>query len=130
MSENNFFWMFVQTVLSLGLVLVLAHITLRIIFPRILQRAGRRMASASKGLLRVVETVRLGEQISLHIIEVAGCWYLTASSASGPLILRELDATAVEETYLEMESRAATTPAWNSKATLAARFAQIMWGKR
>jgi flagellar biogenesis protein FliO len=130
MSENSFFWMFVQTVLALGLVLVLAHIVLRVIFPRIFKRAGMGIAGEGNGLLRVAESVRLSEQVSMYIIEVAGRWYLATSSASGSLLLHELDATAVEDAYAEKNSQAARAPFWNSKANLAARFAQVVWGKK
>jgi flagellar biogenesis protein FliO len=123
-SEGSFIWMLVQTVLALGLVLLLAYVVLRLMFPRLMQRAAQGMGG--KGVLRVLETVRLNQQTSLHLIEVAGRWYLSVSSTQSAPMLHELDAVAIEEAYAK---RAGSLPVQNAKALLVARFAQVVWGK-
>lgn len=101
-SGSSLLLMFLQMLLSLGFVLGLAWLVIRVALPRLTRTLdARRLNSpgASSDLVRVVETVTLDQRSQLHLLEVAGRWFMVASSEAGVQVLAELDheAAAREE---------------------------------
>lgn len=87
----DFFMMFLQTLLALGLVCGLAYAIFRWLLPR-LSVVGRQ-----GGMVRVIERAPLDARNSLYVVEVAGRWLLVASTEKGVELVSELDAGVAEE---------------------------------
>jgi flagellar protein FliO/FliZ len=96
-SSSGFAWMLLQTLLALGLVCLLIYALFRWVLPRL-------GASGSlRGMVRVVDVLKLEPRKSLYIVEVAGRWLLIASSEAGVQLISELEA---EKARQEAELRA------------------------
>jgi flagellar biosynthetic protein FliO len=84
-DASTFFSYFLSVFIALGIVLLLAWITLRLL-------AGRMAGLGTGGKnIRVIETMPLGPKRSLHIVEVGEKVFLVGSSDGGITLLSELD---------------------------------------
>ena len=99
MSSLSFLWMLFQTLLALVFVCGLAYLIFRVILPRLSANYG------SNNMVRVVDRIGLEARKSLYVIEVAGRWFLVASSESGVQLVSELDAEAAAEVEQEIIQR-------------------------
>ncbi|MFN0124521.1 MAG: flagellar biosynthetic protein FliO [Blastocatellia bacterium] len=84
-----------QTLLALAFVVGLAYLILRVLLPRMAGRAfpgAVRMTESANGLMRCVDTLHMGTPGQLHIIEIAGRYYLIAATTGGTQMLTELSA--------------------------------------
>lgn len=127
---TSFFWLFVQTLLALGLVCGLAYVLFRFVMPRLQQATG----GASRSMVRIVDRTGIEARKSLLVIEVAGRWLLIATSEAGVQLISELDAATAQEAAREVELlrpnfKAATM---NAREAFADHFARLMnkGGKR
>jgi len=123
-SGTSLLWMFVQTILALGFVCLLAYVILRVVLPRL------NVASAGKGMVNVIDRTSLDQRRSLYVIEVAGRWLLIASSEGGVQLISELDADKAEQEADAMSAAAVSTRARAtlSQAKVSARsaFADVL----
>jgi flagellar biosynthetic protein FliO len=108
-SGRSVVWMFVQTILALGFVCLLAYVLLRVVLPRL------NLANAGKSMVNVVDRTPLDQRRSLFVIEVTGRWLLIAVSEGGVQLISELDAEKAEQEAATVRSAAASTRA---RATL------------
>jgi flagellar protein FliO/FliZ len=108
-SGRSLLWMFVQTILALGFVCVLAYVVLRVVLPRI------QVATASKSMVHVVDRSALDQRRSLYVIEVTGRWLLVGVSEAGVHLVTELDPEKAEQ---EAETLKAGSPSLRARATL------------
>lgn len=119
----EFFFMLLQTMLTLALVCGLAYIIFRWVLPRL------NIARTSNSMVRVVDRVGLDARKSLYVIEVAGRWLLIASSEAGVQVISELDARSAEEAEQQLartRSAFGTSAAGDARSTFAERLAQLM----
>ena len=111
--------MFVQTILALGFVCLLAYVVLRVVLPRM------NVTGAGKSMVRIVDRTSLDQRRSLYVVEVAGRWLLVGASEGGLQLISELDPQTAEQ-EAEAVQAAAGGPrarATVSQATTAARTA-------
>jgi flagellar biosynthetic protein FliO len=99
-SGSSFAWMMLQTLLALGLVCLLIYALFRWVLPRL------GASGSQRGMVRVVDAMKLEPRKSLYIVEVAGRWLLIASSEAGVQLISELEAeTARQEAELRARSQ-------------------------
>jgi len=81
---------FISVIISLGVVLLLAWIVLRLIAPRVgfTEKTGHNM--------RIIETMPIAPRRNLHIVEVGKKFILLGSSEGGINFLTELDPSTIE----------------------------------
>jgi len=108
-SGRSLLWMFVQTVLALGFVCLLAYVVLRVVLPRL------NVATSSRSMVRVVDRTALDQRRSLFVIEVTGRWLLIAASEGGVELISELDPDKAEQ---EAEALKAVAVSTRARATL------------
>jgi flagellar biosynthetic protein FliO len=108
-SGGSLLWMFVQTILALGFVCLLAYVVLRVVLPRL------NVGTAGKSMVNVVDRTPLDQRRSLYVIEVTGRWLLIGSSESGVQLISELDAEKAEQ---EAEAIGAGAVSTRARATL------------
>src|SRR6187397_3155261 len=108
-SGRSLLWMFVQTIMALGFVCLLAYVVLRIVLPRL------NVATAGKGMVNVIDRTQLDQRRSLYVVEVTGRWLLIASSEGGVQLISELDAEKAEQEAEAMDAAAVSNRA---RATL------------
>jgi flagellar biosynthetic protein FliO len=89
-SGGSLLWMFVQTILALGFVCLLAYVVLRVVLPRL------NVGTAGRSMVNVIDRTALDQRRSLYVIEVTGRWLLIASSEGGVQLISELDAETAE----------------------------------
>jgi flagellar biosynthetic protein FliO len=89
-SGKSLVWMFVQTVIALGFVCLLAYVVLRVVLPRF------NLAGAGKSMVRIVDRTPLDQRRSLYVIEVTGRWMLVGVSEAGVQLIGELDGEKAE----------------------------------
>jgi flagellar protein FliO/FliZ len=118
-SGSSLLWMFVQTILALGFVCLLAYVVLRVVLPRLNVRTG------GKSMVNVIDRTPLDQRRSLYVVEVTGRWLLIASSEGGVQLISELDAEKAEQEAEAMGAAAASTRARAtlSQASVTARSA-------
>jgi flagellar biosynthetic protein FliO len=104
-SGRSVIWMFVQTILALGFVCLLAYVVLRVILPRL------NLAAAGKSIVTVVDRTPLDQRRSLYVIEVTGRWLLIAVSEGGVQLISELDADKAAQASAVLRSAATSTRA-------------------
>lgn len=104
-SGRNVIWMFVQTILALGFVCLLAYVALRVVLPRL------NLGTAGKSMVQVVDRTPLDQRRSLYVIEVTGRWLLIAVSEGGVQLISELDADKAAEASELIRSAAASARA-------------------
>ena len=108
-SGSSLLWMFVQTILALGFVCLLAYVVLRVVLPRL------NVGTAGKTMVNVIDRTPLDQRRSLYVIEVTGRWLLIASSEGGVQLISELDAEKAEQ---EAEAMSAAAVSTRARATL------------
>ena len=108
-SGRSVIWMFVQTILALGFVCLLAYVLLRVILPRL------NLTTTGKSMVTVVDRTPLDQRRSLFVIEVTGRWLLVAVSEGGVQLISELDADKAAQASAVLRSTATSTRA---RATL------------
>jgi flagellar biosynthetic protein FliO len=122
-SGTSLLWMFVQTILALGFVCVLAYVVLRVVLPRL------QVGARSQSMVKVIDRTPLDQRRSLFVVEVTGRWLLLGSSEGGVELITELDADKAEQEAETMSAAAVSTRARATfnQATLNARttFAEI-----
>ncbi|HEX2272145.1 MAG TPA: flagellar biosynthetic protein FliO [Pyrinomonadaceae bacterium] len=101
--------MFVQTILALGFVCLLAYVLLRVLLPRL------NLSTAGRSMVTVVDRTPLDQRRSLYVIEVTGRWLLIAVSEGGVQLISELDADKATQASAVLRSTATSTRA---RATL------------
>lgn len=84
--------MLLQTAVALGVVCGLAYVIFRIVLPRL-----NAVPTPDSSMMRVVDRTYLDQRKTLFVIEVAGRWFLVASSEAGVQLVSELDADAAAE---------------------------------
>ncbi len=104
-SGRAMIWMFVQTILALGFVCLLAYVVLRVVLPRL------NLATAGKNMVTVVDRTPLDQRRSLFVIEVTGRWLLIGVSEGGVQLISELDADKAAEASAILRATAASTRA-------------------
>ena len=104
-SGRNVIWMFVQTILALGFVCLLAYLALRVVLPRL------NLATAGKSMVTVVDRTPLDQRRSLYVIEVTGRWLLIAVSEGGVQLISELDADKAAQASAFVRSAASSVRA-------------------
>src|SRR5918999_4377936 len=104
-SGRSVIWMFIQTILALGFVCLLAYVALRVVLPRL------NLATGGKSMVNVVDRTPLDQRRSLFVIEVTGRWLLIAVSEGGVQLISELDADKAAEASAILRSTAASTRA-------------------
>jgi flagellar protein FliO/FliZ len=122
-SGTGLLWMFVQTILALGFVCLLAYVVLRVVLPRL--HAG----TAGHSMVRVIDRTPLDQRRSLFVVEVTGRWLLLGSSEGGVQLISELDAEKAAQEAETVNAGAVSTRARATfnQATLNARtaFAEV-----
>ena len=108
-SGRSVIWMFVQTILALGFVCLLAYVVLRVILPRL------NLATSGKSIVTVIDRTPLDQRRSLFVIEVTGRWLLISVSEGGVQLISELDAHKAAEASAALRATATSTRA---RATL------------
>jgi flagellar biosynthetic protein FliO len=108
-SGRSVIWMFVQTILALGFVCLLAYVLLRVLLPRL------SLSTAGRSMVTVVDRTPLDQRRSLYVIEVTGRWLLIAVSEGGVQLISELDADKATQASAVLRSTATSTRA---RATL------------
>ncbi|HKR13353.1 MAG TPA: flagellar biosynthetic protein FliO [Pyrinomonadaceae bacterium] len=104
-SGSSVIWMFVQTIVALGFVCLLAYLLLRVVLPRL------NLSTAGKSMVSVVDRTPLDQRRSLFVIEVTGRWLLIAVSEGGVQLISELDADKAAEASAALRAAAASTRA-------------------
>lgn len=84
--------MLFQTALALGAVCGLAYVIFRVVLPRL-----NAVPTANNSMMRVVDRAWLEQRKALYVIEVAGRWFLVATSETGVQLVSELDSVAASE---------------------------------
>jgi flagellar biosynthetic protein FliO len=95
------------TLLSLGLICVLAWGVLRLVGPSLLRGAA---PSANHRLLRVVERCPLGPQRSLCLVEAAGRYLVVGMTETGMTLLAEIPAEEIEAARAAQATGAEAAP--------------------
>ena len=90
-TGSSLLWMFVQTILALGFVCLLAYVVLRVVLPRL------NVGTAGKSMIQVIDRTPLDQRRSLYVIEVTGRWLLIASSEGCVQLISELDSEKAEQ---------------------------------
>jgi flagellar protein FliO/FliZ len=123
-SGGSLLWTFLQTIVALGFVCLLAYVLLRYVLPRV------NVASNSKSIVRVVDRVPIDQKRSLYVVEVTGRWLLLGSSETGMNLISELDA---EKAQAEVAARksAVSSSRTNSafadaKVAVQTRFSDVL----
>jgi flagellar biosynthetic protein FliO len=104
-SGRSVIWMFVQTILALGFVCLLAYILLRVVLPRL------NLSTAGKSMVTVVDRTPLDQRRSLFVIEVTGRWLLISVSEGGVQLISELDADKAAQASAVLRSAATSARA-------------------
>jgi flagellar biosynthetic protein FliO len=104
-SGRSVIWMFVQTILALGFVCLLAYLLLRVVLPRL------NLGTAGRSMVTVIDRTPLDQRRSLFVIEVTGRWLLIAVSEGGVQLISELDADKAAQASAAVRSTAASTRA-------------------
>src|SRR5687768_310352 len=104
-SGTGLLWMFVQTILALGFVCLLAYVVLRVVLPRL------NVGSSGRNMVTVIDRTALDQRRSLYVVEVTGRWLLIASSEGGVQLISELDAEKAQEEAEAMNGAAVSTRA-------------------
>lgn len=86
---------------------------------RAIQR-GRIVASTGSRLVSTIESTALAQNVTIHVVRVAGKYFLVGGGSAGVALLSELPASEVEP-YIEMQ-RAALL---EQRATLMRPFARF-----
>ena len=122
-SGRSLLWMFVQTIMALGFVCLLAYVVLRIVLPRL------NVATAGKGMVNVIDRTQLDQRRSLYVVEVTGRWLLIASSEGGVQLISELDAEKAEQEAEAMDAAAVSNRARatlsQARVTARSAFAEV-----
>jgi flagellar protein FliO/FliZ len=122
-SGKSLLWMFVQTIVALGFVCLLAYVVLRVILPRL------NITANSKSMVKVIDRTQLDQRRSLYVIEVTGRWLLIGSSEGGVQLISELDADKAEQEANAASDAAASTIAGRTftqaKTTARTAFADV-----
>ena len=122
-SGTSMLWMFVQTILALGFVCLLAYVVLRVVLPRL------HSGTAGRTMVRVIDRTPLDQRRSLFVVEVTGRWLLLGSSEGGLQLISELDAEKAAQEAETMSAAAVSTRARATfnQATMNARsaFAEV-----
>ena len=108
-SGSSLVWMFVETILALGFVCLLAYVVLRVVLPRL------NVGTAGKTMVNVIDRTPLDQRRSLFVVEVTGRWLLIGSSEGGVQLISELDPEKAEQEAEAMSSAAVSNRA---RATL------------
>lgn len=104
-SGSSVIWMFVQTILALGFVCLLAYVLLRVVLPRL------NLSTAGRSMVTVIDRTPLDQRRSLFVIEVTGRWLLISVSEGGVQLISELDADKAAQASAVLRSAAASTRA-------------------
>jgi flagellar biosynthetic protein FliO len=104
-SGGSLLWMFVQTILALGFVCLLAYVVLRVVLPRL------NVSTAGKTMINVIDRAPLDQRRSLYVVKVTGRWLLISSSEGGVQLISELDAEKAEQESEAMSGAGASTRA-------------------
>ena len=119
--------MLVQTVIALGFVCGLAYVIFRVVFPRL------NAVQQGSSMMRVVDRIWLDQRKNLYVIEVAGRWFLVASSEAGVQLVSELDAEsaaeAEERLRLARQPRELKISAEAVRRAFANKLSRLMKGK-
>jgi flagellar biosynthetic protein FliO len=122
-SGTGLLWMFVQTILALGFVCLLAYVVLRVVLPRL------NVGSSGRNMVTVIDRTALDQRRSLYVVEVTGRWLLIASSEGGVQLISELDAEKAQEEAEAMNGAAVSTRARETlnqaKVTARTAFADV-----
>jgi flagellar biogenesis protein FliO len=108
-SGKSLLWMFMQTILALGFVCLLAYVVLRVVLPRL------NGTGVGKSMVHIVDRTPLDQRRALYVIEVTGRWLLIAASEGGVQLIGELDAEKAEQ---EAEAGKALGASTRARATL------------
>lgn len=93
MSFNNIFSI-LQTIIVLGLVIVLANLSLKLL--------KNQMTKQNKSI-NIIERVTINNNSSLAIVEICGKYYLMSFTNSDNKILKELDKENLKDVVDEIE---------------------------
>jgi flagellar biosynthetic protein FliO len=107
-SGSSLLWMFVQTILALGFVCLLAYVVLRVVLPRL------QVGARGQSMVKVIDRTPLDQRRSLFVVEVTGRWLLLGSSEGGVELISELDA---EKAAQEAETMSAAAVSTRARAT-------------
>jgi flagellar biosynthetic protein FliO len=122
-SGGSLLWMFVQTILALGFVCLLAYVVLRVVLPRL------QLGATRQSMIKVIDRTPLDQRRSLFVVEVTGRWLLIGSSEGGVELISELDAEKAAQEAETLNAGAVSTRARASlnQATMNARtaFAEV-----
>jgi len=118
-SGRSLLWMFVQTILALGFVCLLAYVVLRVVLPRL------NVATAGRSMVNVIDRIQLDPRRSLYVVEVTGRWLLIAASEGGVQLISELDAEKAEQEAETMNAAAVSTRARATFGTARSAFAEV-----
>jgi flagellar biosynthetic protein FliO len=122
-SGRSLIWTFIQTIVALGFVCLLAYVLLRYVLPRV------NVAGNSKSMVRVIDRTPIDQRRSLLVVEVTGRWLLLGSSEAGMHLISELDPEKAEQ---EVEARKAAallrpgTPFDQVRQTARTTFADVL----
>ncbi len=124
---SGLLWMVFQLLFALGIVVGLAYVTLRVLLPQMAQRLQPTLNSP-RGLMAVADTIEIKRGSQLHLVGVAGRWFLLASSEAGMQKLTEVDAALIELTLRELE-QAKAQAAPHTPARRLTDLLQRLWRK-
>jgi flagellar protein FliO/FliZ len=114
-SGSSVLWMFVQTILALGFVCLLAYLLLSVVLPRL------KVGTSNRTMIHVVDRTPLDQRRSLYVVEVTGRWLLIGASESGVQMISELDPEKAEQEVAARKAAAAKAGERFGQAKVAAR---------
>ncbi|HKE59888.1 MAG TPA: flagellar biosynthetic protein FliO [Pyrinomonadaceae bacterium] len=123
-SGSSLLWTFLQTIVALGFVCLLAYVLLRYVLPRV------NVASNSKSMVRVVDRVPVDQKRSLYVVEVTGRWLLLGSSETGMNLISELDPEKAQAEIAARQAAATSarsnSPLENARAAVQTTFSDVL----
>jgi flagellar protein FliO/FliZ len=114
-TGGSVLWMFVQTILALGFVCLLAYLLLSVVLPRL------KVGSSNRTMIHVMDRTPLDQRRSLYVVEVTGRWLLIGASESGVQMISELDPEKAEQEVVARKAAAAKAGERFGQAKIAAR---------